>query len=74
MPVGQEQVQEEKEYKKIRHIAVTTDPRNSTVVIVGVLDDASVWCTQGVDDWVELQGVPGTQVRETQDEEKSVGE
>ena len=65
---------EKKKFKTIRHIAVTTDPRNSTVVIVAVLDDASVWCTQGVDDWVELQGVPGTQVRETQDEGKGVGE
>lgn len=60
-------------FRTIRHVAVTTDPRNSTVVIVSVLDDGSVWCTQGVDDWVELQGVPGTQKRDTQDEDKSVG-
>jgi hypothetical protein len=58
---------EAKKFRSIRHIAVTTDPRNSTVVIVSVLDDGSVWCTQGTDDWVELQGVPGTQVRERQD-------
>ncbi len=59
--------EEKKRFRNIRHVAVTTDPRSSTVVIVAVLDDASVWCTQGTEDWVELQGVPGTQVRETQD-------
>lgn len=62
-----EDVAERREYRKIRHIAVTTDPRNSTVVIVAVLDDNSVWCTQGQEDWVELQGVPGTEVRASQE-------
>ncbi len=58
---------EGRKFRKIRHIAVTTDPRQSMVVIVSVLDDDSVWCSQGSDDWVELQGVPGTQVRDVQD-------
>lgn len=56
-----------KKYRTIRHVAVTTDPRSSLVVIVTVLDDNSVWCTQGAEDWVELQGVPGTEVREGHD-------
>lgn len=63
--------QGEKKFRSIRHIALTTDPRNSTVVIVAVLDSGSVWCTQGTDDWVELQGVPGTQVRDVQDAEST---
>ena len=58
---------ERRKFKKIRHVAVTTDPRQSTVVIVSVLDDDSVWCSQGSDDWVELQGVPGTQARDKHD-------
>lgn len=67
MTGNEETAEDRREYRKIRHIAVTTDPRNSVVVIVSVLDDGSVWCTQGTDDWVELQGVPGTQVRDVQD-------
>ena len=55
------------EFRKIRHVAVTTDPRKHSMVIVAVLDDGSVWCTQGDDDWVELQGVPGTEKRAVQD-------
>lgn len=57
----------QKKFRTIRHVAVTTDPRNAVVVIVAVLDDSSVWCSQGSDDWVELQGVPGTQARDEHD-------
>ncbi len=64
---GKDSKEESRKFRTIRHIAVTTDPRQSMVVIVAVLDDNAVWCSQGSDDWVELQGVPGTQIRSEHD-------
>lgn len=54
-------------FKRITHLAVTTDPRKSTVVMAAVLSDGSVWCSQGEGDWVELQSIPGTESRHLQD-------
>lgn len=49
--------------RTVKHLAVTNDPRTNSAVVYAVCSDDTFWLGRDGEDWIQLQGIPGTRGR-----------
>lgn len=49
--------------RTVKQLAVTNDPRTNSAVVYAVCSDDTLWVGRDGEDWLQLQGIPGTRGR-----------